>query len=139
MLPYFHLDPRASAGVDLRRGIHDDEPGQLLRVFPPVEHGYASSQGVSDEDEAIDRQRFAYALEIGDEMLVLVFAMQCPGGVSMAALIEGKDAVVGSDRWREVVPDMRVVSKTVNEKKSDALGAPLKEVKIESVRATDAP
>ncbi len=79
-----------------------------------------------------------YRVEVGNIVGVLVLAVERPGGVAVAPLVQRQDPVVGRSYGCEVVPDVRVVSEAVHEHQRYALLAPLEQVQVQAIRSANA-
>ncbi len=131
-------DSRGTPRVELRRGIHQHETGELVRVSPGVAHRNAPAERMAHQDEALDVQIRERALEIVTQRIEVVAAVRCTPGIAVAAHIERNHSVVGGHYRSDVVPDVRVVGEAVDEKHRHTVTAPLERVKFHAVGSSQA-
>jgi hypothetical protein len=132
------LDAHGPARVELRRRVHDHEPGDALGMSAREQHGDAPAQRMADQDEALDPERGGHRLEVRDVEVVVVAGLGVAIRVPVPAQVEGQRAVVRRHGGGEVVPHVGLVAEAVHEQQGDALAAPLEHVQGEAVGGRNA-
>jgi hypothetical protein len=133
VLSDIHLYARGAPSVQFWGGVNDHESRHFFGMSARVEHADSPTERMSDEHGALDREIFEHGVEVCHEVWVLVFAVQGPARISVAALIEAEDPVVTRDLLREILPDVCFVAEAMHQDHRNAFLTPLQQVKIEAL------